>query len=198
MKIIYTLIIVISYLQISAQSQFAMSFSGNYNIGQQDLKDNFNNDLGLSSELYYYFKDSPFALSLSVSASVFHANDEYKKAYVDAQQNILDDFDYEIKQYSIPILFSGNYRFFRTKPFQLALGISTGLFSITHKLKQTSKHFSDTRIKTYNEFGIYPHLSLMYEAWSGIGLLLKGGYNQTFGEQSISYADIRFGLIYKI
>jgi hypothetical protein len=175
-----------------------MSFTGNYNMGLNDLKYNFNNGMGLSAEVYYYFNDSPFAISLSISSNVFNASDEYKEAYIDAQNNILENFSYEIKQYAIPILISGNYRFFRTKKFQPVIGISAGLYSLVHKLKQTSEYFSDTRMNTQNEFGIYPHISLMYEITNGIGILLKGGYNQTLGTQSISYADIHLGLIYKI
>jgi len=198
MKLIITLLFLSSSLLINAQSQLAMSFTGNYNIGLQNFHNNFENGLGLTAELYYYFDDSPFAVSFSVSTSAFYANNEYKQAYTEAQKNILDAFNYEITQYSVPILVSGNYRFFRTKKFQLAFGLSAGLYSLTHKFKQTSKHFSDTRLNTKNEFGVYPHLSIMYEIFDNIGVLLKGGYNQTFGTHSISYADIRFGLIYKI
>ena len=196
----HSFIIISLFLSLisGAQSQLAMSFTGNYNMGLNDLKDNFDNGIGLSAEVYYYFNDSPFALSLSISSNVFKANEEFEKAYIDAQNNLFDNFNYEIKQYAIPILISGNYRFFRTKKFQPAIGISAGLYSLVHKFKQTSEHFSDTRINTQNEFGIYPHISLMYEIFDGIGILLKGGYNQTFGTQSISYTDIHFGLIYKI
>ena len=198
MKVIITLFFLSSSFLLSAQSQLAMSFTGNYNIGLQDLQDNFDNGLGLTAELYYFFDDSPFAISLSVSTNAFYANEEYKQAYTAAQQNILDKFKYEITQYSIPILIAGNYHFFRNKKFQIGVGLSAGLYSLTHKFKQTSEHFSDTRLDTKNEFGAYPHASLMYEISDSIGLLLKGGYNQTFGTQSLSYTDIRLGLIYKI
>ena len=181
-----------------AQSRLAMSFTGNYNFALNDLKTNFNDGLGLNAELYYFFDDSPFAISLSLGSSVFYANEVYKKAYVDAQKDKLDKFHYEIKQYSIPILLAANYRFFRTKKIQPSVGISAGLYSLTHKFKQISDHFSDTRIDTENEFGIYPHLGLMYKITDDIGVLIKGGYTQSFGTTSISYADVRLGLIYKI
>ena len=198
MKFYFINLLIITTLFSSAQSQLAMSFTGNYNLGFNDLGDNYNNGMGINAEVYYYFKNSPFALSLSIGSNLFNATDEYEQAYTDAQQNLIDNFEYELKTYSIPILFAGNYRFFREKKVQFSLGFSMGLYSITSKFKQSGKYTSDTRLNTNNEFGIYPHLGLMYEFYDGIGILVKGGYNQTFGTQSISYADIRLGVIYKI
>ena len=198
MKLILSILLIFSIYIAQAQSQLAMSFTGNYNIGNQDLETSFNNGLGLNAEIYYYFDDSPFAVSFSIGTNSFLANDEYTKAYTDAQHNIIDGFTYKITQYSIPILLSGNYRFFRDKKFQVSVGLSLGLYSLTQKFKQTSSHFSDVRIDTKNEFGVYPHLGLMYGITDNIGIILKGGYNQTFGSESISYMDVRFGLIYKI
>ena len=191
------LLILISYNSF-AQSKLAMSFTGSYNLGMNDLHDNFENGFGINTEIYYFFNDSPFSLSFSIGTNVFNATDEYETAYTDAQQDIIPEFSYHINQYSIPLLFSGNYRFFRTKKFQPAIGISIGLYSVTDKFKQTSKHFSDTRLKTSNEFGAYPHISFMYKIATEMGIILKGGYNQTFGTKAIAYADIRLGLIYKI
>jgi len=198
MKFYFIHLLIITSLFSSAQSKLAMSFTGNYNIGLNDLKDNYDNGIGINAEIYYYFNDSPFALSLSLGSNLFNASNEYKQAYTDAQQNRLDNFEYELKEYSIPILFSGNYRFFREKKFQISLGVGMGLYSITSKFKQIGEYTSDTQLNTDNEFGVYPHLGLMYEFSKGMGILLKGGYNQTFGTQSISYVDFRLGLIYQI
>jgi len=197
-KAITVLLLIVVMYNSFAQSKLAMSFTGNYNLGLNDLQDNFENGLGVNAEVYYYFNDSPFSISFSIGTNAFNATDEYEAAYTDAQQDRIPEFSYNIKQYSIPLLFSGNYRFFKSKKFQPAIGISLGLYSISNKFKQTSEHFSDTRLKTTNEFGVYPHLSFMYKIAKEMGIILKGGYNQTFGTKAISYADIRLGLIYKI
>jgi len=174
-----------------------MSFTGNYNIADKNLKDHFENGFGGSAELYYYFKDSPFAVSLSISINQFDASNNYLKEYKTKQQNIID-FSYSINYYTIPILASVNYRFFRNKTFQPSLGISAGYYSLTHKQKQKGEFTSDTRITPYHEFGIYPHLALTYAFSENMGVLLKTGYNITFNSNNIGYADLRLGLIYKI
>ena len=181
-----------------AQSQLAMSFTGSFNIANEDLKTNFDNGFGGNVELYYFFKDSPLSLSLSLSINQFVAKDEYLSTYKESQNNTLD-FSYSIDYYTIPILASVNYRFFREKKFQPSLGISAGYYSLTHKIKQKGNLTSDTNISPYHKFGVYPHASLIYAFSDNMGILLKAGYNVTLGgENNVSYTDLRLGLIYKI
>ncbi len=175
-----------------------MSFTGSYNIANEDLQSNFDNGFGGNVELYYFFKDSPLSISLGLSINQFIAKDNYLSTYKESQQNILD-FTYSINYYTIPILASVDYRFFREKKFQPALGLSAGYYSLTHKIKQKGNLTSDTKITPFHKFGIYPHASFIYAFNNNMGVLLKAGYNMTFGDDNnVSYTDIRLGLIYKI
>ncbi len=195
--LIIILSILLSTIVGHAQSQLAMSFTGNYNIANQNLENHFKNGIGGSSELYYFFKKSSFAISLSFSINQFGATSSYLNEYKRKQENILN-FSYSINYYTIPVLLSVNYRFFKDKLLQPSIGIGAGYFSLTHKTKQRGEFTSDTQIKPYHEFGIYPHASLIFNLYDNIGLLFKTGYNLTLNDNNISYVDFRFGVIYKI
>ncbi len=195
--LLLTLSLTIWSISTQAQSQLAMSFTGNYNIANNDLNNHFENGIGGSAELYYYFNNSPFAVSINFSINQFNATPNYLKEYKSKQENIID-FSYSINYYTIPVILSVNYRFFCKKTFQPSIGIGAGYYSLTHKIKQKGEYTSDTKISPYHEFGIYPHIALIYAFHKNIGIFLKAGYNQTFNSYNTSYTDIRLGLIYKI
>jgi len=197
MRLFFVLFIVSCSLIVQAQSELAVSFTGSYNIANKNIKDNFNNGFGGSTEFYYSFDDSPFSVSLSFSLVNFAATDEYLEAYKNAQQNLFP-FDYSIHYFSVPVLGSVNYRFLRKKKLQPFLGIGAGLYTLVHKVKQTGNYSSDTQKDFSYKFGVYPHAGLIYDVSNGVGILFKAGYNQTFGDGNSSYTDIRLGIIYKI
>ncbi len=197
MKIIFALLIISCSLIVQAQSELAVSFTGNYNIANKTINEKFKNGFGGSTEFYYSFDDSPLSVSLSFSLANFAATNEYLEAYKNAQQNILP-FEYSIHYFSVPVLAAVNYRFLREKKFQPFLGIGAGLYTLVHKIKQTGNYTSDTQKDFSYKFGVYPHLGAIYNISDGIGVLFKAGYNQTFGDGNNSYTDLRLGIIYKI
>jgi len=66
------------------------------------------------------------------------------------------------------------------------------------KHKQIGEYTSDTQKTKYNEFAIYPKAGLSYSVANDLAIIIKGGYNNTFGQQGIQYFDINFGLIYDL
>lgn len=186
----------IGFAMIS-QAQMSMSFTGNYNVATTDLKDNFNNGLGITSGIYYNFNNSPLSISLNVSYNNYKAKSEYEQNYKIAQQNIFD-FNYDIYTLSIPVLVSVSYNLFDNSRIQPIVGFGAGVSTFISKIKQSGKYTSDTETETETQFVIYPHLGAKIKVTSDVGIILQGGYNQTFGIDKKCNADIRLGVIYNI
>jgi len=181
-----------------ASAQYRMSMTANYNLPQStDFKADFKDGWGGSGEIYYFFKESGFSVSLLFGLNGYRGTPETETALKDSNATV-NDFNYKINYYNFPLFLSANYTLFYENKFNIHMGLGFGAIFMEHKEKQIGKYTSSTRSSKFNEFAIYPSLGVSYEFMKDISFLLKGGYNMTFGEKQLQYIDINAGIIYKI
>jgi hypothetical protein len=190
--------IVVLLSSISAFAQYQMDISIGYNIpASNNFSENFNNGFGATSEFSYFFNNSNFSASLLIGINSFRANEQYEQDLEDSNPTIFD-YEYQIHYHTFPLLLAGNYTFFNAKKFNFRLGMGVGMQFMELKKKLIGNYVSDTHIDNFNEFAIYPNLGLSYQLADNIDIILKSGYNATFGEIGISYIDFKIGIKYDI
>ena len=196
-KFIITITVILaSIFNISAQYQ--MDITGNYNVPMSsEFKDNYNNGFGVTADIHYFFKESGFSVSLLFGFNSFRGSNKFEQALKDSNKTIFE-YDYQINYYTFPLYVSANYTLFSDKKFHVIPSISLGGNFMEQKKKQIGQYTSDTEKEYFNEFGVYPNLGLSYEIVEDVSFLIKSGYNATFGSKSISYIDVKIGIIYKI
>lgn len=196
-KFIFTVtVLIVSAFSLSAQYQ--MDITGNYSIpSSTEFKTNYNNGFGVTADIHYFFKESNFSVSVLFGFNSFRGSNEFEQALKDSNKTIFE-YDYQINYYTFPVMVSANYTFFYDKKFHVIPALGLGGNFMEMKKKQIGKYTSDTEKEYFNEFAIYPSLGFSYEIIDDVSFLLKSGYNMTLGSESISYIDIKIGIIYKI
>ena len=196
-KIILTVsLFIVGVLNLSAQYQ--MDITGNYNLpNSTEFKNQYNTGFGASADIHYFFKESSFSVSLLLGFNSFRGSNEFEQALKDSNITVFE-YDYQINYYTFPVMVSANYTFFYDKKFHLIPSVGLGGNFMEMKKKQMGKYTSDTKKEYFNEFAIYPGLGVSYEIVEDVSFLVKSGYNVTFGSESISYIDVKIGIIYKI
>jgi len=182
----------------TAFSQYSMEITAGYNIPiSNDFKDHFQNGYGGNMEIIYDINESGLAVSVLFGLNGFSAQKNYEEELAE-NNSTLFNYDYKISYYSFPLMLQAKYTLFNEKKFQLTGGFGLGMEFMEQKEKQTGEFTSDYRKEKFNEFAIYPNVGLSYQLAEGINAVLKSGFHQTFGEKSLSYMDLRIGIIYKI
>jgi len=183
---------------VTIKAQYQMDISGSYNIpNSTDFKNNFQNGLGVTADIHYFFKETGFSTSITFGFNSFRATNEFEKKLKEDNTTILE-YDYQINYYTFPLMLSANYTFLREKKFNVIASFGLGGNFMEEKKKQMGEYTSDTEKEYFNEFAIYPNLGISYAVADDISILLKSGYNSTFGDKNLSYIDITLGVIYKI
>ena len=176
-----------------------MEITASYNMPQSStLKHQFKNGYGTSAEIHYFFKESGFNASVLFGFHSYRAQQDYELEFEEQNGETIFDYKYQINYYTFPLMLSLNYTFFKEKKFNAMLQFAFGSEYMERKVKQIGKYSSDTNKDKYLELGIYPNIGVSYEIYRDVSLLLKGGYHKTFGDENISYVDIKAGVIYKI
>jgi len=196
-KIQFTIILVL-ISSLSAFAQYKMEISANYNIpSSSEFSDNFDNGIGAKGEIHYYFENTGFSTSILLGVNSFRGTKGYEQELEDRNPTLFE-YDYEIHYFTIPVMFSANYTFFRENKFNLVLGLGAGVQFMELKEKQIGKYTSDTQKESYNEFAMNESIELLYNLTKDIAVSVQADYNNTFGDQSISYYGFSVGLLYKI
>jgi len=178
--------------------QYSMEITAGYNIPiSTDFKGHFQNGYGGNMEIIYDINESGLAVSVLFGLNGFSAQKSYEEELAE-NNSTLFNYDYKINYYSFPLLLQAKYTLFNEKEFQLTGGFGLGMEFMEQKEKQTGEFTSDYRKEKFNEFAIYPNIGLSYHLAEGINAVLKSGFHQTFGKKSLSYIDLRLGIIYKI
>jgi len=194
----FIVIIIVMYSTMNIQAQYQMDILGSYNIpNSTDFKNNFQNGLGVTADIHYFFKKTGFSSSLTFGFSSFRATNNFEKKLKEENTTIFE-YDYQINYYTFPLMVSANYTFFREKKFNAIASFGLGGNFMEQKKKQMGEYTSDTEKEYFNEFAIYPNLGISYAVAKDISIILKSGYNATFGTKELSYIDIKLGVIYKI
>ncbi len=179
-------------------SQFKMDITANYSLPQStDFSKNYQNGIGVISEIYYFYKETGLSGGILFGFNSFRAKNSFEEEFKNTNTTIFD-YDYEINYYTFPLMLSANYTFFHKKKFNVILSFAFGGNFMEQKQKQIGEYTSDTRKEYYNEFGIYPNIGLSYMFAKDMSVLLKSGYNITYGEQKLTYIGIRLGIAYNI
>jgi hypothetical protein len=179
-------------------AQFKMDVCAVYNVpNSTEFAKNFQNGYGGTSEIHYFIKESGFSASLLFGINGFRASREYEQELADSNLTVFE-YDYQINYYTFPLLLSANYTFLREKKINIILGIGLGGNFMEEKHKQIGEYTSDTEKTHFNEFALYPKLGFSFALTSDLAIIVKGGYNITFGKKEIQYFDINFGLIYDL
>ena len=183
---------------LSSFAQYSMEITANYNIpSSTEFNEQFKNGLGGNMEIIYNFTESGFGASILFGLNGFRAEKGYEEELANNNPTIFT-YEYKINYYSFPLLLQGKYTFMKEKDFNILAGMGLGMEFMEVKEKQYGKYTSDYRKEKFNEFAIYPNIGLSYKVASDIAIAVKSGYHQTFGKKSLSYIDIKLGLIYKI
>lgn len=183
---------------ISIFGQYSMEITASYNLPtSSNFSEHFNNGYGGNMEIIYDFEKSGLGISLLFGLNGFGAKSSYERTLADNNSTIFN-YDYKITYYSFPLMAHTKYTFFREKAFQIIGGLGLGMEFMEQKEKQIGEFTSDYEKQKFNEFAIYPNVGLSYNLVKGIRAVLKSGYHQTFGKKSLSYIDLRLGIIYKI
>jgi len=191
-------LILLFFSSISVFAQMKMDISASYNIpNSTSFSEKFHNGYGGTGELFYFINDSDFSASIFLGMSVYHATDKYEQELEDSNPTLFE-YDYKIDYFIFPIMLGGNYTFFNDKRFKIRLGANAGIQFMELKKKLVGKYLSDTHKDNFNEFVIYPNIGISFRIIENIDISLKGGFNKTFGETSISHMDLRIGLLYDI
>ena len=191
-------IILILISSMSVFAQIKMDISANYNLpSSTSFNGKFQNGYGGTAELFYFLNDSSLSISFIGGINIFRATKEYEQELEDSNPTLFE-YDYRIDYYTFPVLLGANYTLFREKKINLRLGLGAGVQFMELKKKLIGKYVSDTHQEYFNEFAIYPNIGISYEISEAIDISLKGGYNQTFGELSLSYLNFGLGLQYEI
>jgi len=179
-------------------AQYSMELSANYHIPiSSEFSNQFKNGYGGNMEIIYQFKESGFSASILFGLNGFRAQKKYEETLAENNPTIFD-YEYQINYFSFPLMTNLNYIFFKNKEFHLITGMGVGMEFMELKEKQFGKYTSDYRKEKFNEFAIYPQIGFSYNLTKDIAIITKGGYHQTFGKKSLSYLDIKLGVIYKI
>lgn len=195
---IHAIILLFLISSVSLLAQFKMDITANYSIPQStDFANNFQNGLGMSGEVYYFFNETGMSGSVLFGFNSFRAKNSFEEDFKNINTTIFE-YSYELNYYTFPVMLSANYTFFHKKKFNTIVSFAFGGNFMEYKKKQIGQYTSDTRKEYFNEFAIYPNLGLSYEFTTDIAVLFKGGYNATFGEQQITYFDVRIGISYNI
>jgi len=183
---------------ITLFGQYSMEVTANYNIvSSSEFNEQFKNGYGGNMEIIYQFQESGFGASILFGLNGFRAEQSYEQKLADNNPTIFT-YEYKINYYSFPLMAQGKYTFFREKDFNILAAMGLGMEFMELKEKQFGKYTSDYRKEKFNEFAIYPNIGLSYKLVSDVAIVLKSGYHKTFGKKSLSYIDIKLGLIYKI
>jgi hypothetical protein len=175
-----------------------MDITADYNIPQStDFADKFQNGIGVSANINYFYKETGFSGSLLFGFNSFRAKSSFEEEFKN-NNTTLFEYKYELNYYTFPLMLAANYTFFNKKKFNITLSFGAGGNFMEYKQKQIGEYTSDTEKNYFNEFAIYPNLGFSYYVTKDIAILLKSGYNMTFGDQNISYIDFKFGVTYKI
>jgi len=194
----YILTLILITLTTSIFAQLKMDISASYNIPTStNFNDKFNNGYGVNGEIFYSINNSGLSASLVFGINEFRATKEYEQELEDGNPTIFD-YDYQINYYTFPLMLAANYTFFREEKFNLRIGLGGGIQFMELKKKLIGDYVSDTNKENFNEFAIYPNIGISYEIIEGVDVIVKSGYNQTFGEAGISYLDFKIGLQYEI
>ena len=198
MQKIYILTILLIISTTSIFAQLKMDISTSYNLpNSTNFNDKFNNGYGVTSEIFYYIDSTGFSASLLFGINTFRATKEYEQELEDSNPTLFD-YDYQINYHTFPIMLAVNYTLFREEKFNLRLGLAGGIQFMELKKKLIGDYVSDTNKEHFNEFAVYPNIGVYYEIIEGVDVVVKGGYNQTFGEAGISYIDFKVGFQYEI
>ena len=197
----YKLITIISVVIFSTTysfSQFKMDITTNYSLPQStDFVNNFQNGIGFTAEIHHFYKETGISGSILFGFNSFRAKNSFEEEYKNTNTTIFE-YDYELNYYTFPVMLSANYTFFHEKKFNAILSFGFGGNFMEYKKKQIGEYTSDTKKEYYNEFAIYPNMGFSYLFAKDMSVLLKGGYNMTFGDQNIAYIDFRIGIAYNI
>ncbi len=195
---IITIIFLVIFSITNSFSQFKMDITANYSLPQStDFANNFQNGIGFTAEIHYFYKETGYSGSLLFGFNSFRAKNSYEEELKKTNTTIFE-YDYELNYYTFPVMLSANYTFFNKKKFNVILSFGIGGNFIEYKQKQIGQYTSDTRKEYFNEFAIYPNMGFSYKFTKDMSVLLKGGYNMTFGDQKLTYVDIRIGIAYNI
>lgn len=195
---IITIILLVIFTSTYSFSQFKLDITANYSLPQStEFANNFQNGIGASFDIHYFYKETGFSGSLLFGFNSFKAENSFEEEFKNTNTTILE-YDYELTYYTFPLMLSANYTFFHDKKFNAILSFGFGGNFMEYKKKQIGEYTSDTEKEFFNEFAIYPNMGVSYRFVEDISFLLKGGYNATFGEQSLTYFDVRLGIIYNI
>lgn len=190
--------VLLIFTSIALFGQYSMEITASYNIPtSSDFKNGFQNGYGGNMEVIYDFEDSGLGVSVLFGLHGFGAKISYEEELAEANSTLFN-YDYKISYYSFPLMLQAKYSFFKEKDFQLIGGLGLGMEFMEQKEKQMGVYTSDYRKEKFNEFAVYPNVGLSYKLAEGINGVLKSGFHQTFGKKSLSYIDLRLGIIYKI
>jgi len=197
MKKTYFLFLLFFISIFSANAQYKMEISANYNIPiSNNFKNDFHNGWGGRGEIHYFFKETGFSASILFGLDGFRANKEVEDALIDT--SLIFDYNYEVHSFNFPLFAKANYTFFHEQKFNITLGFGIGGLFMEYKAKQIGEYTSDTEINYFNEFGIYPSLGISYKLSDDVSFSISSGLNMSFGDRNIQYLDIKSGLIYSI
>jgi len=193
------IIIILTVINVSVLfSQIKMDITLNYNLPQStEFKNNFQNGEGIVAEIHHFYKNTGFSGSVLFGFNSFRAKNSFEEEFKNTNTTIFD-YNYELNYYTFPLILSANYTFFHDKKFNAIISFGFGGNFMEFKKKQIGEYTSDTEKEYFNELAIYPNIGLSYMFVNDISILVKGGYNATYGKQKLTYVDIRLGIAYNI
>ncbi|OYT16902.1 MAG: hypothetical protein B7C24_05370 [Bacteroidetes bacterium 4572_77] len=193
------ILMLLTLSSLNTQAQYSMEITANYNLPQSSsFKSQFNKGIGASAEIHYFFNDSGLNASILFGLNSFSAKTAYKQEIKEENGPTEFEYEYQAHYYTFPLMLSLNYTFFQKEKYNFLVQFAFGSEYMERKIKQIGEFTSDTEKTKYLELGIYPSIGVSYEIMKDVSLLFKGGYNKTFGDENLSFIDIKAGVIYKI